>query len=87
MDSTAMITACAWVPRGFAAQFPLRKELDENEFERIAGLAKLQLDEAKEVMAGAKGGGVDEMEIEEEDEIAEQKESGGGKGGSDGQKK
>lgn len=42
-----MITATAWVPRGFAAQFPTRAEFNEEEFERIAGLAKLQLDDAR----------------------------------------
>ncbi len=44
----SMITATAWVPRGVAAQFPTRFELNEEEFSRIAKLAKLQLDDAKE---------------------------------------
>ena len=43
-----MITTTAWVPRGFAAPFPTKYTFDEEEFERIAGLAKLQLDDAQE---------------------------------------
>jgi len=43
-----MITSAAWVPRGFAAPFPSKYHFDETEFERIAELAKLQLDDAKE---------------------------------------
>lgn len=43
-----MITTAAWVPRGFAAPFPSKYTFDEEEFERIAELAKLQLDDAKE---------------------------------------
>ncbi|KAH8910595.1 WD40 repeat-like protein [Coniochaeta sp. PMI_546] len=45
---TSMITTAAWVPRGFAAPFPSKYTFDEEEFERIAELAKLQLDDAKE---------------------------------------
>ncbi|KAL2172410.1 hypothetical protein VTG60DRAFT_5685 [Thermothelomyces hinnuleus] len=45
---TSMITSTAWVPRGFAAPFPTKYRFDEEEFERIANLAKLQLDDAKE---------------------------------------
>lgn len=43
-----MITAAQWVPRGFAAPFPQKYEFNEEEFERIADLAKLQLDDAEE---------------------------------------
>ncbi|AEO54275.1 hypothetical protein MYCTH_2296679 [Thermothelomyces thermophilus ATCC 42464] len=45
---TSMITSTVWVPRGFAAPFPTKYQFDEEEFERIANLAKLQLDDAKE---------------------------------------
>ncbi|KFX95073.1 hypothetical protein V490_04035, partial [Pseudogymnoascus sp. VKM F-3557] len=44
----SMVTATAWVPRGFAAPFPTKYEFDEAEFDRIAKLAKLQLDDAQE---------------------------------------
>jgi len=43
-----MVTTTAWVPRGFAAPFPTKYQFDEEEFERIASLAKLQLDDAQE---------------------------------------
>lgn len=43
-----MITAAQWVRRGFAAPFPTKYDLDETEYERIAELAKLQLDDAEE---------------------------------------
>ena len=43
-----MITTASWVPRGFAAPFPKKYTFDEAEFERIAELAKLQLDDANE---------------------------------------
>jgi periodic tryptophan protein 1 len=52
-----MITATAWVPRGFAAPFPTKYNFDEEEFQRIAELAKLQLDDANE--------GLDEVCYEE----------------------
>jgi len=44
----SMITATTWVPRGFAAPFPTKYTFDEEEFARIAELAKLQLDDANE---------------------------------------
>lgn len=44
----SMITATAWVPRGFAAPFPTKYNFDEEEFQRIADLAKLQLDDAND---------------------------------------
>jgi hypothetical protein len=49
----SMITATAWVPRGFAAPFPERYVFDEDEYERIAHLAKLQLEDAKEELEEA----------------------------------
>jgi periodic tryptophan protein 1 len=66
----SMITATAWVPRGFAAPFPTKYNFDEEEFQRIAELAKLQLDDANDELdearnEGAKGRGADTMEDEE----------------------
>ncbi|KAI0456630.1 WD domain-containing protein [Xylaria acuta] len=52
----SMITTTAWVPRGFAAPFPSRYNFDEAEFERIAELAKLQLDDANEDLEEAQAG-------------------------------
>ena len=48
-----MITATTWVPRGFAAPFPTRYNVDDAEFDRISKLAKLQLEDAKEDLAEA----------------------------------
>jgi periodic tryptophan protein 1 len=50
----SMITATAWVPRGFAAPFPTKYEFNEAEFQRISSLAKLQLEEAKEDLEEAR---------------------------------
>lgn len=62
---SSMITAAQWVPRGFAAQFPQVYKLDESEFERIAELAKLQLNDAEDDLKEAQEDGED---AEEEDE-------------------
>ena len=53
----SMITATAWVPRGFAAPFPTKYTFDEEEFKRIAELAKIQLDDANEDLEDARNGG------------------------------
>jgi periodic tryptophan protein 1 len=67
----SMITATAWVPRGFAAPFPTKYNFDEEEFQRIAELAKLQLDDANEELdevrkKGPKGSGPEASNIEED---------------------
>lgn len=49
----SMITATTWVPRGYAAPFPNKYVFDEDEYERISKLAKLQLDDAKEDLEDA----------------------------------
>ena len=43
----SMITASAWVPRGAAANFPTKYDIDEKELARISKLAKLQLEDAQ----------------------------------------
>jgi periodic tryptophan protein 1 len=53
---SSMITTSAWVPRGFAAPFPSKYNFDEAEFERIAELAKLQLDDANDDLQQARDG-------------------------------
>lgn len=50
----SMITALGWVPRGFAAPFPTKYNFDEEEFQRIAELAKLQLDDANDDLEDAR---------------------------------
>jgi len=69
----SMITATAWVPRGFAAPFPTKYAFDEEEFKRIAELAKLQLDDANEELEDARkaengdGDGMEGVKKEEAD--------------------
>ncbi|KAF2674483.1 WD40 repeat-like protein [Microthyrium microscopicum] len=50
----SMITATGWVPRGFAAAFPTKYVFDDDEYGRIAKLAKLQLEDAEEDLEEAK---------------------------------
>lgn len=69
-----MITATAWVPRGFAAPFPTKYEFDEDEFQRIAELAKLQLDDANEDLDDARktaagGNDVDPVVKDENEDV------------------
>lgn len=42
-----MISSTAWVPRGFAAEFPQKYELDDAEMDRITSMAKLQLQDSE----------------------------------------
>ncbi|EGX92168.1 transducin family protein [Cordyceps militaris CM01] len=62
----SMITAAQWVPRGFAAPFPQKYTLDEAEYERIAELAKLQLDDAEDDLKEAQ-----EKEGDDDDMVGE----------------
>lgn len=71
-----MITAAQWVPRGFAAPFPKKYDFDEAEFERIADLAKLQLEDAEEDLKEAQ----EEDESDEEESQSAEKKKGGQKG-------
>ena len=63
----SMITATAWVPRGYAAAFPTKYVFDEDEYGRIAKLAKLQLDDAEEdleeAQAVANGGSTTKVAV------------------------
>ncbi|KAI1356797.1 WD40 repeat-like protein [Xylaria sp. FL0043] len=63
----SMITTSAWVPRGFAAPFPSKYNFDEAEFERIAELAKLQLDDANDDLEEARAGKQDDEDAESAD--------------------
>ncbi|KOS19746.1 putative WD repeat-containing protein [Escovopsis weberi] len=79
----SMITAAQWVPRGFAAPFPQKYQLNETEFERIAQLAKLQLEDAeddlKEARAAHDDDSEDSEEEEDEDENDEEQQRSGDK--------
>ncbi|KAK3330342.1 WD40-repeat-containing domain protein [Apodospora peruviana] len=70
----SMITSATWVPRGFAAPFPQKYNFDEEEFERIAALAKLQLDDAKEDLEEAEAQ-ENEAEPSEHDKTPSKKEA------------
>ncbi len=65
VSKMSMITATTWVPRGFAAQFPTKYDIDEAELARISKLAKLQLDDATEDLDGARNGTTEETETED----------------------
>ncbi|KAI4173077.1 MAG: hypothetical protein LQ343_003187 [Gyalolechia ehrenbergii] len=52
----SMITASTWVPRGAAATFPTKYDIDEKELARISRLAKLKLDDAKDDLGEAQNG-------------------------------
>lgn len=71
-----MITTSTWVPRGFAAPFPHKYNFDEEEFERIASLAKLNLDDANDDLeeAQAKNGDEDSDKDEAKKEANDTKE-------------
>jgi len=73
-----MVTATSWVPRGFAAPFPTKYVFDEEEYGRIAKLAKLQLDDAQEDLEEARAG-----KKETADEGAEDVENGTAVNGND----
>jgi periodic tryptophan protein 1 len=73
----SMITAGQWVPRGVAAQFPTKYHFDEEEYSRIAEIAKLQLDDANE----------DLEEAREEDEVVEDEPAPSGSGSGKKEKK
>ena len=63
----SMITASLWVPRGAAAAFPTKYAIDEDELARISKLAKLQLEDAKDDLEGAKEGHKHATETEDSD--------------------
>lgn len=75
-----MITATTWVPRGYAAAFPTKYVFDEEEYARIAKLAKLELDDAKEDLEEAKAelNGTKTKKPKEEVEEDESKEDADG---------
>lgn len=61
----SMITASLWVPRGAAAAFPEKYDINEDELARISKLAKLQLEDAKEDLDDARNGYHDTTETED----------------------
>ncbi|CAK7244144.1 MAG: rRNA-processing protein [Sporothrix thermara] len=71
--SSSMITTTAWVPRGFAAPFPKKYDFNEEEFERIAELAKLQLEDAQEDLDDAQEEGEGDEEEDGDDKKSDEK--------------
>ena len=71
----SMITATVWVPRGIASPFPTKYNFDEEEFQRIAELAKIQLDDANDDLDEAEDGKVKRtgQESMNEEEISHKK--------------
>lgn len=67
-----LISASAWVPRGYAAEFPVKYELEEAEMERIASMARLQLDDAKADLDEAQNAAASVKDkVKDEEEIDE----------------
>lgn len=54
-----MISSTCWIPRGFAAEYPEKYEIDEEEMERINAMANLEISDAK--------AGIEESESNEND--------------------
>ncbi|MCJ1437381.1 hypothetical protein MMC27_006768 [Xylographa pallens] len=70
----SMITATVWVPRGYAAAFPTKYDVDEHELARISKLAKLKLDDANEELVHAQHH--DEEDSKTDDESDEEDGNG-----------
>ena len=70
----SMITASLWVPRGAAASFPEKYDVDEDELARISKLAKLQLEDAKDDLTNAKNGFQSDNEAQHSGSDAEEGE-------------
>ncbi|KAL5611788.1 hypothetical protein BROUX41_000637 [Berkeleyomyces rouxiae] len=64
----SMITAAKWVPRGYAAQFPTKYEMEDEEIDRISELAKLKLEDAQSDLAAAEEGSDDDEDGNDEEE-------------------
>lgn len=66
-----MISSSAWVPRGFASEFPEQYELNDEEMDRINEMAKLKLTDAQEGLANARKEEGQDDGFEDVDEDAE----------------
>ncbi|CAF9928735.1 MAG: hypothetical protein GOMPHAMPRED_005223 [Gomphillus americanus] len=62
------ITATIWVPRGYAAEFPEKYIVDNEELARISKLAKLKLEDAQEDLKSARRGENDEDDEDDEND-------------------
>lgn len=64
----SLISAISFVPQGFAAEFPTKYNLTEDEFERIQGLSALHLSSARAELNIAQNGKGQSGSLEEEDD-------------------
>ena len=64
----SIITASVWVPRGAAANFPTKYDIDEKELARISELAKLHLEDAENDLNHARDPGNSKPELDESSE-------------------
>ena len=64
----SMITASVWVPRGAAANYPIKHDVDETELSRISKLAKLQLEDANEDLDEARNKEANRSDKDDSDE-------------------
>ncbi|GAA5970182.1 hypothetical protein JCM11641_000302 [Rhodosporidiobolus odoratus] len=73
---TSLISSLTWIPRGVANPHPTKYKVDESELERIQGLARGQLDQAKielelaKLVEGDEDGGAEGEGWEDEDDSA-----------------
>jgi len=72
----SMITATAWVPRGYPAEFPSKYQVDDEELARISKLAKLRLEDAKTDLEAAQNGGKPDESDGEDDEDSDHEGNG-----------
>lgn len=66
----SMITASTWAPRGAAATFPRKYDVDDAELSRISKLAKLQLEEAKDDLQEVANGSLNTSKTDDSHEEA-----------------
>lgn len=65
-----MLSATAWVPRGYASEFPETYELNDDEMARIEAMSKLNLQEAKNDLKQVNGDGL-KTDLEIDDDLKE----------------
>ncbi|KAK9477279.1 WD40-repeat-containing domain protein [Lipomyces japonicus] len=66
-----MISSTAWVPKGYAAEYPEAYDLDDSEISRISQLAQLRLDDALEDLEDAEQNDQNEETEQNESEDSE----------------
>lgn len=78
---SSLVSSIAWVRRGVAVQHPAKYVLDDKELERVSGLARIELEDAKVELQraheaaqsmgqGAATEGMEGVEVDPEDDEA-----------------